>query len=77
MSGTCVHTFRTCRDAVQLLADTIGGASIYRSCPLERQLRDLTTLSQHVIAQLRFLEIVGGLWIDGDAHHPLLVKKVL
>jgi Acyl-CoA dehydrogenase, C-terminal domain len=63
---------------VQLLADTVGSSSVYHDSPLERRLRDLTTLRQHVVAQLRLLEMVGGLWLDGaDTNHPLLNQRVV
>jgi alkylation response protein AidB-like acyl-CoA dehydrogenase len=78
VAGACVHAFRSCHEAVQLLADTAGGSSVYRSSPLERPLRDLTTMRQHIVAQHRTLEIVGGLWIDGAAtDHPLLHQRVI
>jgi alkylation response protein AidB-like acyl-CoA dehydrogenase len=73
-----VHAYTTCHEAVQLLVDTVGGAAVYRSCPLERQLRDLATLRQHVGGQLKLLEVVGGLWFDGaDLDHPLLTHRIL
>jgi hypothetical protein len=51
---------------------------VYHDSPLERRLRDLTTLRQHVVAQLRLLEMVGGLWLDGaDTNHPLLNQRVV
>jgi alkylation response protein AidB-like acyl-CoA dehydrogenase len=73
-----VHAFLTCHEAAQLLVDTVGSAAVYRSCPLERQLRDLTTMRQHVGGQLKLLEIVGGLWFDeADLDHPLLTHHIL
>jgi len=73
-----VHAFLMCHEAVQLLVDTVGAAAVYRSCPLERQLRDLATMRQHVGGQLKLLEIVGGLWFDGaDLDHPLLTHDIM
>lgn len=77
LGGCHHHTMRSCRDAVQLLADTLGSASIDRNCPVERHLRDLLTLSQHRIAQPKFLEIAGGLWIDEADHDHQLVRQRL
>jgi indole-3-acetate monooxygenase len=63
---------------VQLLADTVGSASIHRSNPLERRLRDLITLSQHVLTQPKFLDAAGALWIDGaDVNHPRFNHRLL
>jgi alkylation response protein AidB-like acyl-CoA dehydrogenase len=78
LAGAYVHTVRTCRDAAELLADALGTASVFRTCPLERHRRDLATIAQHITAQPRFLETVGALWIDGATlDHPLLNDRVL
>jgi alkylation response protein AidB-like acyl-CoA dehydrogenase len=78
LAGAYVHTVRTCRDAAELLADALGTASVFRTCPLERHRRDLATIAQHITAQTRFLETVGALWIDGATlDHPLLTDRVL
>jgi indole-3-acetate monooxygenase len=78
LAGAYVHTVRTCRDAVELLADVIGTASVFRTCPVERHRRDLATIAQHITAQPRFLETIGGLWIDGaDLNDPLIDARVL
>jgi alkylation response protein AidB-like acyl-CoA dehydrogenase len=77
LAGAYVHTVRTCRDAVELLADVLGTASVFRSCPIERHRRDLATIAQHITAQPRFLEMIGGLWIEGaDIDYPLLNARV-
>lgn len=73
LGGCYHHTLIACRQAVELVAESIGSAAIYRSCPVERHLRDLVTLGQHIVHQKRFLEFVGALWVDGaDLNHPLL-----
>jgi indole-3-acetate monooxygenase len=74
------HTVRTCLDAVRRLVDILGSASIYRSCPLERHLRDLTTISQHLLAQARSTETVGALLLRSDAtldEHRLATEGLL
>jgi alkylation response protein AidB-like acyl-CoA dehydrogenase len=76
LAGTYFHAVRGCRDAVETLADSVGTAALFRSCPLERHRRDLTTISQHVTAQPRLLELVGGLWLGGtDLDHPLIDQR--
>jgi alkylation response protein AidB-like acyl-CoA dehydrogenase len=57
------HTLRTCRDAVGLLAEAVGSASIHRACGLERRLRDLTTIGAHILTQPRSSEAAGALWL--------------
>jgi hypothetical protein len=51
LAGCFVHTATTCRSAVQLLVDTVGTAAIRKDCPLERQLRHLNTMVQHVLVR--------------------------
>jgi indole-3-acetate monooxygenase len=77
LAGAYVHTVHTCRDAVELLADILGTASIYRTSPLERHRRDLAVIAQHLTAQPRFLEMIGGLWIDGaELDSPFVTARV-
>jgi alkylation response protein AidB-like acyl-CoA dehydrogenase len=78
IAGANVHTAGVCRDAVQLLADTIGSASIHRRSPLERHQRDIITAAQHVLNQPRFLEAVGALWLEGaDTNSPRFSYRLL
>lgn len=46
-----VHTGVTCRSAVQALFDACGGSVIFDRHPLQRRLRDLTTIAQHALLQ--------------------------
>jgi alkylation response protein AidB-like acyl-CoA dehydrogenase len=78
--GAYMHTIRTCRDAVRILADVVGSASIYRHCPIERHLRDLTTISQHLMGQPKMMEMVGALLLgdqDAIAKHPLSAEGLI
>ncbi|HEX7094648.1 MAG TPA: acyl-CoA dehydrogenase family protein [Acidimicrobiales bacterium] len=68
---------RTCRDAVRLLADTIGTDSVRRASPIERHQRDLSTLCHHIITQQRFLEVVGALLLDGASTDHYLFCELL
>lgn len=72
LGGCLVHASESCRAAVQLLYETVGSSSIYRSSPLERHLRDLLTIGQHVIGQPRMWEWAGGLWFGEAPEIPLL-----
>jgi alkylation response protein AidB-like acyl-CoA dehydrogenase len=78
--GAYMHTIRSCRDAVRLLADTVGSASIYRRCPIERHLRDLTTISQHIMGQPKIMEMAGALWLGVDralTKNPLTAEGLI
>lgn len=72
LGGCYVHTFRACLEAVQLLYETVGSAAIYRTSPLDRHLRDLITMGQHILAQTRLLEVVGGMWFGVEPENPVL-----
>jgi alkylation response protein AidB-like acyl-CoA dehydrogenase len=65
--------FESCREAVQLLFDTVGAAAIYTErTPLDRHLRDLVAASQHVTAQERMREWIGELRLGGEPSFPFL-----
>jgi alkylation response protein AidB-like acyl-CoA dehydrogenase len=72
LAGSFAFTFQTCRDAVSLLYQEIGSQSVYRSCPLDRHLRDLVTVSQHILGQTRILEMAGGMWLGQPSPLPVL-----
>jgi alkylation response protein AidB-like acyl-CoA dehydrogenase len=72
LAGCYVHTTTTCRDAVQLLVETVGTAAIQRGSSLERNLRDLITMGQHLVAQVKMREWAGGLWFGQPAPLPLI-----
>lgn len=76
LAGCHLHSARSCRHAVELVAEVVGTKTIRRTCPLERHRRDLATINHHLTAQRRLLEITGGLWLTG-AHidHPLLDQQ--
>jgi alkylation response protein AidB-like acyl-CoA dehydrogenase len=80
LAGMQPHSAQTCRDAVRLVADTVGSASIYRRTPIERHRRDLETICQHILAQARTFEMAGALWLGADTskhEHHLLAEALL
>lgn len=64
-----VNAFRTARAVVTALSDLVGTAAIYRTSPLDRWLRDLHTLRQHVLAQDQVVQSAGAHLVGG---HPLV-----
>jgi indole-3-acetate monooxygenase len=64
--------FQSCREAVRSLYDAVGSASIYRTCPLDRHLRDLVTTGQHLLAQAKLYDPAGALWFGDEPGIPLL-----
>jgi alkylation response protein AidB-like acyl-CoA dehydrogenase len=65
------NAFRAARDVTQLMCDTVGGSSIYAGHPIERLLRDVITINQHIVAQERVLEMVGASALTGSAMLPV------
>lgn len=65
-----LNAFRTARSIVQRLSDLVGTASIYRTSPLERWLRDLHTMCQHILAQEQIAQSAGAHLIGGTPQAP-------
>lgn len=65
------HAFRTARSIVTRLYDLVQTAAIYRSSPLDRWLRDTTTMCQHIVAQDRVLQTAGAHLLGGKPSFPL------
>ena len=60
---TATHTYvvGVCVDVVQLVFKAAGGTAVYQKGPLDRCLRDVLTMNQHVIGTLRTYEMAGRL----------------
>ena len=48
-------------DVVQLVYKAAGGGAVYQKGPLDRCLRDVLTMNQHVVGTLRTYEMAGRL----------------
>jgi alkylation response protein AidB-like acyl-CoA dehydrogenase len=64
--------FQTGREVVQIIYDTIGGSAVYAKAPFDRQLRDMITACQHVVAQEKTLASVGGFLLGVEAERGML-----
>jgi hypothetical protein len=65
------HAFRTARWIVTRLYDLVQTTAIYRPSPLDRWLRDTTTMCQHIVAQDRILQTAGAHLLGGRPAFPL------
>jgi acyl-CoA dehydrogenase-like protein len=65
-----VNAFRVARSIVSRLYDLVATTAIYRPSPLDRWLRDLNTMRQHVIAQDQVIQSVGAFLLGGTPHNP-------
>lgn len=60
-----VHAFRTSRSIVSRLFDLLQTWSIHQSSPMDRWMRDTTTMCQHATAQDRILQSAGAHLLGG------------
>ncbi|MEV5986794.1 acyl-CoA dehydrogenase family protein [Streptomyces sp. NPDC052051] len=60
-----VNAFRTARKVVAALFDLVATAAVYRPSVLDRQLRDLNAMCQHVIAQDQVVQSAGAHLLGG------------
>jgi indole-3-acetate monooxygenase len=58
------HTVGTCTEAVQLVYKASGGSAVYQIGALDRCLRDILTMNQHLMGSLRTYEMAGR-WLLG------------
>jgi alkylation response protein AidB-like acyl-CoA dehydrogenase len=65
-----VNAFRVARSVVSRLYDLVATTAIYRPSPLDRWLRDLNTMRQHVIAQDQVIQSAGAFLLGGTPHNP-------
>jgi indole-3-acetate monooxygenase len=55
------HVVGVCVDVVQLVYKAAGGGAVYQKGPLDRCLRDVLTMNQHVLGTFRTYEMAGRL----------------
>ena len=67
------HAFQTGRQVVQQLFDLIGGEAVYARNPFERQLRDMNTACQHIVAQQKTLQAPGALLLGADVSMEIML----
>lgn len=65
-----VNAFQTARSIVSRLSDLVATASIYRTSPLDRWLRDLHTMCQHILAQEQIVQSAGAHLLGGTPQAP-------
>jgi indole-3-acetate monooxygenase len=55
------HVVGSCAEAVQLVYKASGGTAVYQSGALDRCIRDIMTMNQHLMGSLRTYEMAGRL----------------
>jgi alkylation response protein AidB-like acyl-CoA dehydrogenase len=66
------HIVGVCGDVVQLVYKAAGGGAVYQKGPLDRCLRDVLTMNQHVLGTLRNSETAGRLLLGLEPLRRLL-----
>jgi alkylation response protein AidB-like acyl-CoA dehydrogenase len=71
---TTAHAYvvGSCVDIVQILFKAAGGTAVYQKGPLDRCLRDVLTMNQHVVGTTRTYEMAGRLLLDMEPLRWLL-----
>ncbi len=67
-----VHASATCTQAVEVLYNASGGASVYTGHALDRRLRDIHTTNQHAVVSLKTWEVTGRVLLGLEPNYGLL-----
>jgi indole-3-acetate monooxygenase len=65
-----VNSFRAARRIVNKLYDLLATTSIYEPSPMDRWLRDATTMCQHIVAQDQVVQSAGAYLVGGTPQFP-------
>lgn len=64
------HAFHAVKEAVGVLYEALGTAGVYRTSPLDRWMRDITTMTQHVLTQPKSMVAAGRALLGQDPQMP-------
>jgi alkylation response protein AidB-like acyl-CoA dehydrogenase len=68
-----LHAAAVARAGVMAMHAAAGTTALYTDCPLERSLRDLHTMEQHIAAQPLWLEDAGRVLVGHEPMNPLFM----
>ena len=68
-----LHAAAVGRAGVVAMHAAAGTPALYSDCPLERSIRDLHTMAQHIAAQPLWLEDAGRVLVGQDPTNPLFM----
>ena len=71
--GASLHAAAIGRAGVVAMHAAAGTPALYMDCPLERSVRDLHTMAQHIAAQPLWLEDVGRVLLGHEPTSPLFM----
>ncbi len=65
-----VHSHKIAKEVISVLYDTAATSAIFRTQPLDRQMRDILTACQHRVVHLRMLRPAGRMLLGLDPDEP-------
>ena len=68
-----LHAAAIARAGVVAMHAAAGTPALYSDCPLERSIRDLHTMEQHIAAQPLWLEDAGRVLVGHEPTNPLFM----
>ena len=68
-----LHAAAIARAGVMAMHAAAGTPALYSDCPLERSMRDLHTMEQHIAAQPLWLEDAGRVLVGQEPTNPLFM----
>ncbi|WP_367128820.1 acyl-CoA dehydrogenase family protein [Saccharothrix sp. HUAS TT1] len=71
-----LNAFRAARRIVTALYDLLATTSIYERSPMDRWLRDITTMCQHVVVQDQVIQSAGAHLLGGEPLFPFALGIV-
>src|SRR5262245_15793353 len=71
--GASLHAAASARACVTAMHAAAGTPALYIDCPLERSIRDLRTMDQHIAAQPLWLEDTGRVLLGYEPTNPLFM----
>ncbi|MFI9508721.1 acyl-CoA dehydrogenase family protein [Nocardia sp. NPDC052566] len=66
------HVYRACRRIVARLCELVGTDSVYKPSPLDIWLRDMSTMTTHLIAHDQMIQSAGAVLLGGRPEFPLV-----
>jgi indole-3-acetate monooxygenase len=61
-----INAYRSCREAVDQLYCLAGAAAVFMTSPLDRLLRDMHTMAQHMLAGPISFEMAGRMLLGAE-----------
>ena len=73
LHSAALHAAAIGHACVETMHAAAGTAALYTDCPLERSIRDLHAMKQHIAAQPVWLEDAGRVYVGQEPTYPLFM----